>query len=184
MARVRSRREAAQIGESPRRIPCGSGLHAQVLELQRTAGNRATTALLQRRAEPVAPSRPPGADRPREESAPTVDVRFRRVEVLNPRVRRGQAVLAKFTVVNEGSGKTSAADVVTVNPRFDGTVWSRHSQEVDFGARPIAPNGGTKTFVARFPNLRIHGNWEMVFAIFQSPKWISQQAVPFHIGPP
>lgn len=185
MARTRTRRDTTQLEQAARRAAApGGGLHARVLELQRTVGNQATTALLQRRAEAPAPKAPPGVEVPREETAPTVDLRFADVDVLNPEVRRGQTVLAKFTVVNEGTGKTSEADVVTVSPRYDGTVWTRHNQEVDFGARPIEPNGGTKTFVAKFRNLRLHGNWDMVFAIFHSPKWISQRSVPFHIGPP
>src|SRR5687768_6449839 len=106
MARARARRDAQEVRTSTRSSATAASMHARVLELQRSAGNRATTALLQRRAEPVAPTGPPGVQLPREESAPTVDLRLTHVEVLNPRVRRGQAVLAKFTVVNEGSGKT------------------------------------------------------------------------------
>ena len=161
------------------------GLLGLALHLQSTAGNRATTAALQRRAEPARPTTPPVVAAPREELPAFADVHLKgEPQVLNPSVRRGEAVLTRFSVVNNGTGKTTKADSVSVVPTYGGTSWSKYSQEHDFGASPIAPNGGTKTLVARFTNLRIQGNWEMVFAIFQSPKWIEQKAVPFHIGPP
>ena len=179
--------ETERLGETVMQKPAGGGgLAEAVLRLQRTVGNEATTAVLQRRAEPAQRPGPPGAPKVYEETAPRVDLRFAKTpEIVNPRLRRGDNLHAFFSLVNHGDGPTTKADEIIVVPSYARSIQGRHEQIKQLGDRPIVPHGGERKYHSKFRGLRIHGaDWVLHFVIHHAGKPVQHEKIPFEVVPP
>lgn len=155
----RSKLTAAGRAADRERAP-GESLVSAMLRLQRTAGNRATTALVQRFAEPAKPG-------PVDEVKSVSNLRVADAEVLPQPMKRGGPVYVLWTVVNDGTGPSRHGDELHVVPTYEHSSHSSWDQVHDLGADEIPGNGGMKRGMNKFTmsSLKVPGNWQMVLVI-------------------
>ena len=139
----------------------GESLVSAMLRLQQSAGNRATTALVQRFAEPAPTRGPP------EEVKSVSNLRIADVEVLPQPMKRGGPVYVFWTVVNDGTGPSRKGDELWVVPLYENSRSSSWDKTRDLGADEIPANGGLKKGMTKFSGsfLKFAGSWQMVLVI-------------------
>jgi hypothetical protein len=138
----------------------GESLVSAMLRLQQTAGNRATTAMVQRFAAPAKPG-------PAEEVKSVPNVRVVDMEVLPQPMKRGGPVYVLWTLANDGTGPTRPGDELWVNPSYEHTSHSNWDKVVQLGDPPIPANGGQRKGMTKFTGsfLKIPGQWQMILVI-------------------
>jgi hypothetical protein len=159
------------------REPDGS-LAGTLLRLQQTAGNAATTALVQRRTEPAKPG-------PRQEIKSAPNVEITEAEVLPQPMNRGGPVYAMYALTNKGTGPARTGDELWGVPMFEGgTTHSGWERSRDLGRAELPP-GGTLRGIFKFTgsHLKIPGNWTMGLDVYSATtkSFSSIKRLPFHI---